>query len=138
MYEADWQEKAEEKSNVEEMEEVKLARDEEAAEDVGTKLGCALFALREPSLICSSIPYDLPLPGLEIDGVGPISLPLTAAQAKQIIGICNRAPYSNDTSSVDDATGPGTWTLDTSLPSYTLHLFRRCEDILCAQASHSR
>jgi hypothetical protein len=36
---------------------------------------------------------EIPLPGLEIDGVGPVALPLLPAQARQLMDVAEQAPY---------------------------------------------
>ena len=36
---------------------------------------------------------ELPLPGLSIEGIGPIGLPLTENTARTIVDVCHQAPY---------------------------------------------
>jgi len=47
---------------------------------------------REGNFYCQES-ISAPLPGLDVMGVGPIALPLTAVQAKQIKAQCEQAPY---------------------------------------------
>ena len=41
-------------------------------------------------------------PGLEVDGVGPVELPLKPKVAKQLIDVCKVAPYGKGTKTLVD------------------------------------
>lgn len=64
-----------------------------AATSVSEKLFKALKKIDRPGTFCVQGSVPAVLPGLKIDGVGPIGFPLTVAQAKEIKGRCQQAPY---------------------------------------------
>jgi hypothetical protein len=49
------------------------------------------------------------LPGLEVDGLGPIGLPLGAKQAKDLIKLCEQAPYGKGTKTAVDTSVRRVW-----------------------------
>ena len=51
-------------------------------------------------------------PQLHIDGLGELALPLCDAQAKQLISLCNEAPYGKGMETVVDKNVRNTWELD--------------------------
>ena len=53
-------------------------------------------------------------PRLEIEGVGPIALPLLPAQAKQLIKAATRAPYGRGADTVVDTKVRRTWQIEAS------------------------
>jgi len=53
----------------------------------------------------------LVLPGLEVDGLGSIGLPLTASQAAQLATQCEQAPYGKGENTIVDACVRDTWQL---------------------------
>jgi predicted 2-oxoglutarate/Fe(II)-dependent dioxygenase YbiX len=53
----------------------------------------ALSHINRPGSFCTYHSVSPVLPGLEINDLGPIALPLTAAQAKEIKAHCDQAPY---------------------------------------------
>ena len=55
---------------------------------------------------------DAPNPGLKLDGLGTIGLPLSTDAATEIIKACSRAPYGKGTETVLDDTVRKTWELD--------------------------
>ena len=55
---------------------------------------------------------DFPMPRIEVDGVGPIALPLLAAQAKQLIKAATRAPYGRGSETLVDTKVRRTWQID--------------------------
>lgn len=55
---------------------------------------------------------DFLLPGLEVEGVGSIGLPLTEAGAKQLIGVARKAPFGKGTDTVWDTEVRNTWEID--------------------------
>ncbi len=55
-------------------------------------------------------------PRLEVEGVGPIALPLLPAQAKQLIKAATRAPYGRGADTVIDTKVRRTWVILYSFP----------------------
>ena len=53
-------------------------------------------------------------PRLEVEGVGPIALPLLPAQAKQLIKAATRAPYGRGADTVVDTKVRRTWQIEAS------------------------
>ena len=51
------------------------------------------------------------LPGLEVDGLGPVGLPLTARQAKQLKKLCEQAPYGKGEQTLVDTSVHRVWHL---------------------------
>ena len=51
-------------------------------------------------------------PRIEVEGVGPIALPLLAAQAKQLIKAATRAPFGRGAETVVDTNVRRTWQID--------------------------
>ncbi|RKP18171.1 hypothetical protein ROZALSC1DRAFT_30108 [Rozella allomycis CSF55] len=66
--------------------------------------------------IADSLPV---LPGLEIDGVGPISLPLAAFQAKEIIQVAERSPYGKEFQTLVDDSVRKSWQLKPEFVRFT-------------------
>jgi len=64
-----------------------------------------LAAIDRPGNFCASGTESLVLPGLEVEGVGPVALPLTGNAAKALIACCHQAPYGKGTETVVDALG---------------------------------
>jgi hypothetical protein len=57
------------------------------------KLSQALSKIDRPGSFCVSGSAPAVLPGLEVQGMGPVALPLTAKQAKELKKHCEQAPY---------------------------------------------
>jgi len=57
---------------------------------------------------------DFLAPWIEVDGVGPIALPLLPAQAKQLIKAATRAPYGSGSQTVIDTKVRRTWQIEAS------------------------
>ena len=52
---------------------------------------------------------SMPLPRLDVAGVGPIALPLLSAQAAQLIAVAERAPYGRGEQTIVDTEVRRTW-----------------------------
>lgn len=52
---------------------------------------------------------DSPMPSLEVDGVGRISLPLLPIQAEQLIAVATRSPFGRGQETVIDTAVRRTW-----------------------------
>ena len=57
---------------------------------------------------------ELLAPRIEVKGVGPIALPLLAAQAKQLIKAATRAPYGRGAETIVDTNVRRTWQIEGS------------------------
>ncbi len=61
------------------------------------KLLEALGEVERPGAVCTSGDRPLTMPGLEVKGVGALSLPLGKTQARKLIKQCRQAPYGKGT-----------------------------------------
>src|ERR1700739_4725601 len=71
----------------------------------------ALKKVDRPGTFCVSGAVPAVLPGLVVDGVGPIALPLTAAQAKELRAQCAQAPYGKGQETLVDTDVRRVWRL---------------------------
>lgn len=76
------------------------------------RLRRALKKIDRPGSFCASGDVRLTHPGLDVKGVGPIGLPLSAAQAKELKKRCKQAPYGKGESTVVDTSVRRVWRLD--------------------------
>src|SRR5215217_1644115 len=67
-----------------------------------TELASLLSKVRRPGSFFVSGTTELLAPRLEVDGLGPIALPLLTAQAKQLIAAAEPAPYGRGEETVLD------------------------------------
>ena len=65
-----------------------------------------------PGSIHTTRDLPLTLPGLEVDGVGPIRFPLGKTQAHALIKQCSQAPYGKGTVTLVDKSVRRVWELD--------------------------
>lgn len=72
-------------------------------------LAALLGQVRRPGAFYATGTLDIHPPRLEVEGIGPMALPLLPAQAKQIIAIAERAPYGQGTETVVDTKVRRTW-----------------------------
>ncbi len=76
------------------------------------KLLKRLAAVNRPSSYCTSGTCPLVLPGLEVEGLGVIGLPVSPVEAARIITACNQAPYGKGTQTIVDTSVRKVWELD--------------------------
>ena len=69
---------------------------------LATKLASLLSAVRRPGDFVAAGTIELLAPSLEIEGVGPVALPLLPEQAARIIGVAEAAPYGRGEETVVD------------------------------------
>src|SRR5262245_57152618 len=62
-------------------------------EAIREKLSQALDRIDRPGTFCVGGSAPVVLPGLEVDELGPVGLPLTEREAKELIQQCDQAPY---------------------------------------------
>ena len=73
------------------------------------QLAALLSTVRTPGDFCTAGTRAMPLPGLVVEGVGPIALPLLQVQADQLIAIAERAPYGRGEETLVDTEVRRTW-----------------------------
>jgi len=74
-----------------------------------SELAAVLTTVRRPGDFFASGTIELLAPQLEVEGVGPIALPLLQLQAKQLIAAAERAPYGRGEQTLVDTTVRRTW-----------------------------
>ena len=57
----------------------------------------ALSRVNRPGEVCTWGDRPLTMPGLEVDGLGAVRLPLGTKQARKLIKLCRQAPYGKGT-----------------------------------------
>lgn len=72
----------------------------------------ALGAINRPGSFCCDGNFPLVLPGLEVEGVGSVGLPLHPEQAKKLIRQCEQAPYGKGEETRVDTKIRRVWQLD--------------------------
>src|SRR4051794_28508713 len=78
---------------------------------VAERLRAALKKIDRPGTFCTSGSAPAVLPGLEVEGVGPIGLPLTAKQAEELKARCEQAPYGKGEETLVDTSVRRVWRL---------------------------
>ncbi len=76
---------------------------------LATELASLLSTVRRPGDFVAAGTIELLAPSLEVDGVGPVALPLLPAQAEQLIGVAEAAPYGRGEATVVDASVRRCW-----------------------------
>lgn len=80
--------------------------------DVRDNLIEALSAVDRPGEVCIGGDRPMTMPGLEVEGLGAVRLPLGKAQARKLIKLCRQAPYGKGTETVVDTAVRRVWELD--------------------------
>jgi hypothetical protein len=73
------------------------------------RLHDALQGIDRPGVFCTSGTLDTVLPGLEVKGLGPVGLPLTAMQARELKRYCAQAPYGKGEATIVDTRVRRVW-----------------------------
>ena len=81
-------------------------------EGIREELGQALSKIDRPGSFCVSGSAPAVLPGLEVEGLGPIGLPLTAKQAKELKKHCHQAPYGKGEKTLVDTSVRRVWRME--------------------------
>ncbi len=76
---------------------------------IQNQLAAVLSTVRTPGDFCVAGRIDLHLPQLQVDGVGPIALPVLPAQAEQLIAVADQAPYGRGAETLIDTEVRRTW-----------------------------
>ncbi|MEA2742942.1 MAG: hypothetical protein QOG25_1313 [Acetobacteraceae bacterium] len=76
---------------------------------IASELADVLGTVRRPAGFFVSGTEQMLAPGLEVDGVGPIGLPVPAVQAQQLVAVAERAPYGRGEDTLTDTSVRRTW-----------------------------
>src|SRR6266545_3180290 len=82
------------------------------ARTISDQLVRALKSVDRPGSFCASDSGPAPLPGLEVAGLGPVGLPLTAAQVPALKKMCRQAPYGKGEETIVDTSVRRVWQLE--------------------------
>ena len=75
-------------------------------------LAALLQQVRRPGDFYAAGTAEIHTPRLEVEGVGPIALPLLPVQAEQILAVAEQAPYGRGTETLVDTEVRRTWQVD--------------------------
>lgn len=73
-----------------------------------------------------------PNPGLEVEGVGQIELPLSHDSAPALIEVCNQAPFGKGSSTLVDKQVRDTWEVDASKAGPILQFSLIINELICS------
>ena len=82
-----------------------------STKSVSEKLFAALAKIDRPGAFCTSGNVAVVLPGLEVDKLGPIGLPLMVKQAEELKRHCEQAPYGKGEETLVDSKVRRVWRL---------------------------
>ena len=80
--------------------------------EVLDRLDEELARIDRPGSFCASGSVPAVLPGLEVTGLGPVGLPLTVKQAKELIKQCEQAPHGKGEKTLVNTKVRLVWKLD--------------------------
>ena len=78
-----------------------------------------LAEVDRPSDVCTSGDLPLTMPGLIVEGLGALQLPLGEPQGRELIGHCRQAPYGKGTQTLVDTAVRRVWELDAKFVQFT-------------------
>jgi len=112
---------------------------------IADELAAILSTVRRPGDFFVSGSQLLHAPRIEIAGVGVVSLPLPAEQARQLVAVAARAPYGRGSETLVDTDVRRTWQIDAGQvgisgrhwPATLAEIVARCADGLGIQESVS-
>src|SRR5438552_18541560 len=90
------------------------------------ELGQVLQQIDRPGSFCVSGSAPVVLPGLEVEGLGPIGLPLISQQAQELKKHCEQAPYGKDEETIVDTSVRRVWQLKPEHCSLTNRDWEQC------------
>ena len=99
------------------------------------KLAEILSDVERPGDFFASGRTEFLAPRLEVEGVGPIALPLLPAQAKQLIKAATRAPYGRGGDTIVDTKVRRTWQIEASRVSISGKHWAKTLDGIVARAA---
>ncbi|MDD5033882.1 MAG: 2OG-Fe(II) oxygenase [Methylococcaceae bacterium] len=76
---------------------------------IPTELAAILGSVERPGSFYAAGAAEIYMPSLEVEGVGPIALPLLPMQAEQLVAVAERAPYGRGEETLVDTTVRRTW-----------------------------
>jgi predicted 2-oxoglutarate/Fe(II)-dependent dioxygenase YbiX len=76
---------------------------------IAVEFADVLSTVSRPSAFCVGGTEQILAPGLAVEGVGPIALPLVPVQAEHLIAAAERAPYGRGEDTLTDVTVRRTW-----------------------------
>jgi hypothetical protein len=91
-----------------------MRMEERPMQPILQQLSEALKKIDRPGLFCVSGSVPAVLPGLEVDGLGSIGLPLSASQANELKALCQQAPYGKGEQTLVDTSVRRVWRLEPS------------------------
>ncbi len=72
----------------------------------------ALAGIDRPGDVVAAGDWELTMPGLEVEGLGTVGLPLSKGQARALIRKCRQAPYGKGTQTLVDTNVRRVWEMD--------------------------
>lgn len=90
-----------------------------AGKDIAKELNRAVSRIVRPADYCTSGRVPFVLPGLEVEGLGPVGLPLMASQAQELKSRCAQAPYGKGEETLVDVSVRRVWHLQPNQFSLT-------------------
>jgi hypothetical protein len=78
---------------------------------IARELSRVLAKIDRPGSFCVSGSAPAVLPGLEVEGLGPVGLPLTTQQARKLKSRCEQAPYGKGEETLVDTSVRKVWRL---------------------------
>jgi hypothetical protein len=76
---------------------------------IAIELAELLGTIRRPGDFFAAGITEFLAPRLEVEGVGPLALPLLPMQAEQLVAVAERAPHGRGTDTIVDTTVRRTW-----------------------------
>lgn len=89
-----------------------MAKKAKTGVTIQDRLLASIDKVDRPGTFCTGGDLPLVMPGLDVDGLGPIRLPLGKTQARKLIKLCRQAPYGKGTETVVDTDVRRVWELD--------------------------
>ncbi len=79
---------------------------------IATDLAAVLDLVQRPGDFYTHGHHEISAPGLTVEGVGPIALPLMPVQAAQLIAAAERAPYGRGEQTLVDTEVRRSWQIN--------------------------
>lgn len=87
------------------------------------------------SFACSGSCESFALPGLEVDGLGPIGLPLSERDTAALIGRCHKSPFGKGSETYVDESVRKTWELDATDFTFTNPSWEKTETSILSKVT---
>ena len=81
---------------------------------IGTALLDLVRTIERPGAYCVGALHDVIMPAIDVDGVGRLGFPVSAAQAMRLIEIAEPAPFGRGQETLVDPDVRRTWQIDTA------------------------